>query len=81
MPYSALGASTGHTPGAGAAFYALIGVDYVFAVALADSADGAFSRAGAAGDAIITDLVCHSSLPPYENDYIVAQMQRYASAF
>ena len=59
--------------GASAALDALIGVNYVFAVAFADGADRAFTRACAAGDAVITDFVCHDSLPPYENRYIVSQ--------
>ena len=47
-----------------AAFDAGVGVDYILAVSLADSAHGALGGTGAAADAFIGNLVSHD-IPPY----------------
>ena len=53
------GSAHGAGLGAGAAVDALVGVDFVLAVALGDRFNGAFAGAGAAGDARICNFVSH----------------------
>ena len=45
-----------------AAVDALVGVDFVLAVAHADSVDGALSLARAASDAFVGNYMCHDSI-------------------
>ena len=47
-----------------AAIDALIGIDYIYAVTLGNSLNGALSCACAATDAIFGNLVCHGYVPP-----------------
>ena len=56
-----------------AAVNALVRVNYVLAVLLADSLNGAFLSASAASDAIISDLVCHCDTSVSCCGYIVSQ--------
>ena len=62
---SLFGSANGAGIGAGTAIDALIGVDYILAIAFRDSLNGAISFASAAADACIGNLVCHDVAPPY----------------
>jgi hypothetical protein len=53
---------------------ALVGIDNVLAVLLADSLNGALFSASAASDAIISDLVCHCDTSVSCCGYIVSQI-------
>ena len=50
---------------AGTTIYTSVCVDLVLAVTLGDSPNGTILGAGAAGDAVVTDLVCHGHVPPF----------------
>ena len=63
-----LGGSHGADIGAVAALDAGVGVDDEDAVTLGDGFHGALTGAGAAGDALIGDLVCHT-------DYLLTDFQ------
>jgi len=63
-----LGGSHGADIGAVAALDAGVGVDDEDAVTLGDGFHGALTGAGAAGDALIGDLVCHA-------DYLLTDFQ------
>jgi hypothetical protein len=53
------GSAYGADTGASAAGHAGIGIDVVLALALRDGGNGTFLSARAAGDALVTDLICH----------------------
>jgi hypothetical protein len=50
---------------AGAAINALVGVDLVLAVTFGDGFHRTVLCAYAAGDAVVTNLVCHGHVPPF----------------
>lgn len=70
------GSANGTYALAGTALYAKIGVDHIFAVTLADSADRALLSASAAGYAIIGNFVSHGLIPPVLVSFIVAYFPR-----
>ena len=54
------GSANGAVVSASAAIDALFRIDFVFSVAFSDRGNGAAFSAGAAGNAIIRNLVCHN---------------------
>ncbi len=57
--------SDGALSSASAAIDALIGIDFILAVAEADSVDGALSLAGTASDTFVGNLMCHDFILLY----------------
>jgi hypothetical protein len=58
------GSANGARTGASAAADALVGIDHELAIALGDSIHGAIGSAGAAGDALVINNICHNTVPP-----------------
>ena len=56
---------------ASAAINAGVSVNYILAVALGNSLYGAAICAGAAGDAVITNYICHIKVPPFYYFYYI----------
>jgi hypothetical protein len=53
---------------------ALIGIDFILAIALADSVYGTSLSTSATSDAIVGNFVCHDYIPPFfVYTYIVSQ--------
>ena len=70
------GSANGTYALASTALYAKIGVDHIFAVALADGTDGALLGASAAGYAIIGNFVSHGFILLFLVTLIVAYFPR-----
>ena len=76
-----LGSAHGAGIGTGAAIDAGIGIDDVLAVTLGDRFNGAVLCAKTAGDALITDLVSHSNIPPWDVVFWVRSIIAYFFGF
>jgi hypothetical protein len=57
----------------GTALYALVCVDFILAIAFADSSDRANASASAAANTTVVDYICHDNNPPFTaKTYLIA---------
>ena len=65
------GRAHGAHTGASAAGHAGVRIDVELAIALRDGGNGTFLSARAAGDALVTDLICHDKYLLYYCAFII----------